>query len=87
VRALAAQLASVPLDAIVASPREHCRQTAEAIAAVRDGHSVAVHEDQQLAEVATGLDRQAAPPAGQGPDVADGAGVALTVADPRIRLA
>ena len=34
--------------------RGGCRQTAEAIAAVRDGHSVAVHEDQQLAEVATG---------------------------------
>jgi probable phosphomutase (TIGR03848 family) len=53
-RALAARLAAVPLDAIVTSPLQRCRETADAIAAARDGHPVAVHEDQQLAEVAYG---------------------------------
>ena len=33
--ALAARLASVPLDAVVTSPLERCRQTADAIAAAR----------------------------------------------------
>ena len=54
VQALAARLAGVPLDAIVTSPLERCRQTAEAIAAARDGHPVAVHEDERFAEVAYG---------------------------------
>jgi probable phosphomutase (TIGR03848 family) len=49
--ALAARLAGVPLDAIVTSPLERCRQTAEAIAAARNGHPVAVHTDEQVAEV------------------------------------
>jgi probable phosphomutase (TIGR03848 family) len=53
-RALAARLAAVPLDAIVTSPLERCRQTAEAIAAARDGHPVAVHTDPELAEVSYG---------------------------------
>jgi probable phosphoglycerate mutase len=52
--ALAARLAAVPLDAIVTSPLDRCRQTAEAIAAARDGHPVAVTEDAELAEVAYG---------------------------------
>jgi probable phosphomutase (TIGR03848 family) len=52
--ALAARLASVPLDAIVTSPLERCRQTADAIAAARNSHPVAVHEDEQLAEVRYG---------------------------------
>jgi probable phosphomutase (TIGR03848 family) len=53
-RALAARLAAVPLDAIVTSPLDRCRQTAEAIAAARDGHPAAVAEDEELAEVAYG---------------------------------
>jgi probable phosphoglycerate mutase len=52
--ALAARLAGVPLDAIVTSPLERCRQTAEAIAAARNGHPVAVQADEQLAEVKYG---------------------------------
>jgi probable phosphomutase (TIGR03848 family) len=52
--ALAARLASVPLDAIVTSPLERCRQTADAIASARNGHPVAVTEDELLAEVRYG---------------------------------
>ncbi len=52
--ALAARLAAVPLDAIVTSPLERCQQTADAIAAARNGHPVAVHEDEQVAEVRYG---------------------------------
>jgi len=52
--ALAARLAGVPLDAIVTSPLDRCRQTAEAIASARNSHPVAVHEDEQLAEVRYG---------------------------------
>lgn len=52
--ALAARLAAVPLDAIVTSPLERCRQTADAIAAARNGHPVAVQEDERLAEVKYG---------------------------------
>ena len=52
--ALAARLADVHLDAIVTSPLLRCAQTAAAIAAARDGHPVAVHEDEQFAEVAYG---------------------------------
>jgi probable phosphomutase (TIGR03848 family) len=45
-KALAARLAPVPLDAIVTSPLDRCRQTAEAIVAARNGASVqAVPED------------------------------------------
>lgn len=49
--ALAARLAEVRLDAIVTSPLERCRQTAEAIAAARDGDPLPVKEDEQFAEV------------------------------------
>lgn len=49
--ALAARLAEVRLDAIVTSPLERCRQTAEAIAAARDGEPLPVKEDEQFAEV------------------------------------
>jgi probable phosphomutase (TIGR03848 family) len=52
--ALAARLAAVPLDAIVTSPVLRCRQTADAIAAARNGHPVAVTDDEQLAEVRYG---------------------------------
>jgi probable phosphomutase (TIGR03848 family) len=52
--ALAGRLADVPLDAIVTSPLDRCRQTAEAIAAARNGGGVAVHEDEQFAEVKYG---------------------------------
>ena len=49
--ALAARLAGVRLDAIVTSPLERCRQTAEAISAARDGEPLPVKEDEQFAEV------------------------------------
>ena len=52
--ALAARLAPVPLDAIITSPLERCRQTADAIAAARNGHPLAVQEDERLAEVRYG---------------------------------
>jgi probable phosphomutase (TIGR03848 family) len=48
--ALAARLAAVPLDAIISSPLERCRQTADAIAAIRDGSPAAVTEDERLSE-------------------------------------
>ena len=51
---LATRLAGVPLDAIVTSPLDRCRQTADAIAAARDGSQVAVTEDVELAEVKYG---------------------------------
>ena len=44
----------MPLDAIVTSPLERCRQTADAIASARNGHPVAVQEDERLAEVRYG---------------------------------
>ena len=47
--ALAARLAPVPLDAIITSPLERCRQTAEAIAAVGEGQP-AVLEDERVGE-------------------------------------
>jgi probable phosphoglycerate mutase len=52
--ALAARLAAVPLDAIVTSPLERCRETADAIASARNGHPAAVTEDERLAEVKYG---------------------------------
>jgi probable phosphomutase (TIGR03848 family) len=47
--ALAARLAPVPLDAIIASPLERCRQTAETIAAAGEGRP-AVQEDDRVGE-------------------------------------
>ena len=52
--ALATRLAGVPLDAIVTSPLDRCRQTADAIAAAHNGQPVAVTEDEGLAEVKYG---------------------------------
>ena len=52
--ALAARLAAVPLDAIITSPLERCRQTADAIASARNGHPLAVQEDERVAEVRYG---------------------------------
>ena len=52
--ALAARLSAVPLDAIITSPLERCRQTADAIASARNGHPLAVQEDERLAEVRYG---------------------------------
>jgi probable phosphomutase (TIGR03848 family) len=49
-RALGARLAGLPLDAIVTSPLERCRQTAEAVAAAGGGRMPAVREDVRLAE-------------------------------------
>jgi probable phosphoglycerate mutase len=49
--ALADRLAGLRLDAIVTSPLERCRQTAEAIAAARDGEPLPVKEDEEFAEV------------------------------------
>ena len=48
--ALAARLAPVSLDAIITSPLERCRQTAEAIAATGDGRPAAVQEDDRVGE-------------------------------------
>jgi probable phosphomutase (TIGR03848 family) len=48
--ALAARLAPVLLDAIITSPLERCRQTAEAIAAARDGGPAEVTDDDRVAE-------------------------------------
>jgi probable phosphomutase (TIGR03848 family) len=48
--ALAARLAPLGLAAIVSSPLERCRQTADSIAAARNGHPVAVTEDARLGE-------------------------------------
>jgi probable phosphomutase (TIGR03848 family) len=48
--ALAARLATVPLDAIISSPLERCRQTAEAVAAARPGGLPAVTDDERVSE-------------------------------------
>jgi probable phosphomutase (TIGR03848 family) len=48
--ALAARLAPVRLDAIITSPLERCRQTAEAIGATGEGRPAAVVEDERLGE-------------------------------------
>ena len=48
--ALAARLAPVPLDAIISSPLERCRQTADAIAATGEGRSSVVLEDDRFGE-------------------------------------
>ena len=47
--ALAERLASVPLDAIITSPLDRCRQTAEAVAAVGEGR-LAVLQDERVGE-------------------------------------
>jgi probable phosphoglycerate mutase len=52
--ALGTRLAGVPLDAIVTSTLERCRETAAAIAAARDGNQLAVQEDERFAEVGYG---------------------------------
>jgi len=48
--ALAARLAPVSLDAIVTSPLERCRQTADAIAGTGEGRPAAVLEDERVGE-------------------------------------
>jgi probable phosphoglycerate mutase len=48
--ALAARLAPVQLDAIITSPLERCRQTAEAIAGIGEGRPLAVQEDERFGE-------------------------------------
>jgi probable phosphomutase (TIGR03848 family) len=48
--ALAARLARIPLDAIVTSPLERCRQTTEPIAATRDGQLAAIVTEPRLGE-------------------------------------
>lgn len=48
--ALADRLAAVPLDAIVTSPLDRCRQTTEPIAAARDGSMDSVVSDPRLGE-------------------------------------
>jgi probable phosphoglycerate mutase len=53
-RAVGARLAEVPLDAIVTSTLERCRETASLIAAARDSDQVAVQEDERFAEVGYG---------------------------------
>ena len=49
-RALAARLAPVPLDAIITSPLERCRQTAELIAATGEERPPALQEDERIGE-------------------------------------
>lgn len=49
-RALAARLATVPLDAIITSPLDRCRQTADMIAATGEGRPSAVQEDKRVGE-------------------------------------
>ena len=49
-RALAARLGPVQLDAIITSPLERCRQTAEAIAATGEGRPLPVKEDERFGE-------------------------------------
>jgi len=48
--ALGARLASVPLDAIITSPLERCRETADAVAAARNGSAIAVTQDERVSE-------------------------------------
>jgi probable phosphoglycerate mutase len=48
--ALGARLAELPLDAIISSPLERCRQTADAIAAARGAAAPVVQEDERLGE-------------------------------------
>jgi probable phosphomutase (TIGR03848 family) len=52
--AVGARLADVPLDEIVSSPLQRCRETAAAIAAARNGSQMPVSEDDRFAEVAYG---------------------------------
>ncbi len=49
-RALGTRLARLPLDAIVTSPLDRCRQTAEAVAAARDGRGPEIRQDERLGE-------------------------------------
>ncbi len=49
-RALGTRLAEVPLDAIISSPLDRCRQTAEAIAAAHEGPTLAVQLDERVGE-------------------------------------
>ncbi|HEY8480320.1 MAG TPA: histidine phosphatase family protein [Spirillospora sp.] len=51
---LAERLAPVPLAAVVTSPLERCTETAEAIAAGRDGPAGKVETDERFAEVSYG---------------------------------
>ena len=48
--ALAARLRPVRLDAVVSSPLERCRQTAEAVAAQQEEPAQAVKEDERIGE-------------------------------------
>jgi probable phosphomutase (TIGR03848 family) len=54
VRALAARLAPVPLAAVVSSPLQRCRETADLLLADRSGEPVARHEDERIGEVRYG---------------------------------
>jgi probable phosphomutase (TIGR03848 family) len=49
-RALGTRLARLPLDAIVTSPLDRCRQTAEAVAAAWDGRGPEIRQDERLGE-------------------------------------
>jgi probable phosphomutase (TIGR03848 family) len=51
VRAVGERLAKVPLAAVVSSPLERCRQTADAVA---DGRDLAVQDDERLGEARYG---------------------------------
>jgi probable phosphomutase (TIGR03848 family) len=54
VRALAARLAPVPLAAVVCSPLQRCRETADLLLADRAGDAVPRHEDERIGEVRYG---------------------------------
>jgi probable phosphomutase (TIGR03848 family) len=47
---IGARLAGVPVDAIVSSPLDRCRETAEAIAGAREGPPLAVQLDERVGE-------------------------------------
>lgn len=49
-RALAARLAPLTLDAIITSPLQRCRETADAIAATGEGRPPGVQEDERVGE-------------------------------------
>jgi probable phosphomutase (TIGR03848 family) len=48
--AVGARLAGLPIDAIISSPLDRCRETAEAIARARDGTALPVQLDERVGE-------------------------------------
>lgn len=50
-RAVGARLAALPIDAIISSPLDRCQETAQAIAAAREGTPLPVQIDERVGEV------------------------------------